>query len=432
MNLLPAPSSAADDALAVVRALRAAGFIAFFAGGCVRDLLLQLDPKDYDIATDAPPTAVRGLFRRTQAVGQAFGVILVRQGTSVIEVATFRSDGAYTDGRRPDAVRFTTAEEDARRRDFTINGLFFDPIDQKVIDYVGGQADLSAKVIRAIGVADQRFGEDFLRLLRAVRFAARLGFTIEPATFAAVTRHAKSLKQISPERITDELRRMLTPVTRPTARRLLQLAGLEAVIFRHVPDRAGSDVFTRLAPDVPISFGLALAGLLVDPTSPPTAGQIRQWVQAMRQSLKISNDEAADLAGSLTFGHLLNNPTVAMQKRFLASPWSDNARRLLRAMGEEGPLAEPINLLRSRLIESAKGEIAPTPWVNGDDLVAAGLAPGRAFKRILDAVYDAQLEGRLADQSAAMRLALDLARASGDQTRPGAGTDSQRGSTPSD
>ena len=174
----------AEDALAVVQRLREAGHVAYFAGGCVRDMLLGLTPKDYDIATDAPPVRVRELFKNTQAVGAAFGVILVRQAKSVIEVATFRADLKYVDGRRPEGVVFTTAEEDAKRRDFTINGMFFDPVENKVIDYVGGQADLKNRVLRAIGEANHRFEEDHLRLLRAVRFAARFGLEIDPVTAA--------------------------------------------------------------------------------------------------------------------------------------------------------------------------------------------------------------------------------------------------------
>src|SRR5438067_13328797 len=165
--------------MAVLRGLREAGHVAYFAGGCVRDVLLGLEPKDYDVATDAHPQKVRSLFRSTAAVGQAFGVILVRLGKSVVEVATFRSDGRYVDGRRPEDVRFTTAEEDAKRRDFTINGLFFDPLEDRVIDYVGGQEDLTARRLRAIGDPWQRFEEDHLRLLRAVRFAARFDLEIE-------------------------------------------------------------------------------------------------------------------------------------------------------------------------------------------------------------------------------------------------------------
>src|SRR5688572_13668746 len=203
----PEIHSTRQDALAVVQRLRGAGHVAYFAGGCVRDLLLGLEPKDYDVATDAPPDRVRELFKRTQAVGQAFGVILVRVGRSQVEVATFRTDGTYLDGRRPSEVRFTTAEEDARRRDFTINGLFLDPMENdRIIDYVGGQEDLAARRLRAIGDPAARFGEDHLRLLRAVRFAARFSLEIAPATAMAIESKASSLKGISPERIAEELR----------------------------------------------------------------------------------------------------------------------------------------------------------------------------------------------------------------------------------
>src|SRR5438132_61390 len=204
------PKSTREDASAIVRRLRDAGHVAYFAGGCVRDMLLGLTPKDFDVATDAPPQRVRELFSNTQAVGAAFGVILVRHRTSVIEVATFRTDLQYKDGRRPEGVVFTTAEEDAKRRDFTINGLFMDPLDgDKVIDYVGGQEDLRSRTLRAIGEPNHRFEEDHLRLLRAVRFAARFDMTIEATTAQAIARHADHLKRISPERIAEELRMML-------------------------------------------------------------------------------------------------------------------------------------------------------------------------------------------------------------------------------
>src|SRR4051812_30998530 len=215
------PPSLREDAEAVLRRLREAGHVAYFAGGCVRDTLLGLQPKDWDVATDAPPQRVRQLFPRTQAVGAAFGVILVRQADSQIEVATFRTDVSYEDGRRPTAVKFTTAEEDAKRRDFTINGVFFDPIENKVIDYVGGQEDLKNKILRAIGEPNLRFEEDHLRLLRAVRFAARFDLSIDPTTTAAIKAHADNLKRISPERIADELRRMFASATRVHAHLLL-------------------------------------------------------------------------------------------------------------------------------------------------------------------------------------------------------------------
>ncbi|HMB96217.1 MAG TPA: 16S rRNA (guanine(966)-N(2))-methyltransferase RsmD, partial [Tepidisphaeraceae bacterium] len=250
-----------EDALAIVQQLREAGHIAYFAGGCVRDELLGIKPEDYDIATDAPPPRVRELFKNTQAVGAAFGVILVRHRGSIIEVATFRTDDAYHDGRRPSQVHFTNAEQDAKRRDFTINGIFLDPIENKVIDFVGGHEDLKAKRLRAIGEPDHRFEEDHLRLLRAVRFAARFDFAIEPATAAAIAKHAPHLKRISPERIADELRRMLAPPTRVAAWKLLGDFGLLPVIFRNLPEKSiwpppSEALFLHVAPEQPIAFSL--------------------------------------------------------------------------------------------------------------------------------------------------------------------------------
>src|SRR5436190_2622085 len=279
------PPCSREDALAVLLRLRRGGHVAYFAGGCVRDLLMGREPKDYDVATDAPPARVRELFANTQAVGAAFGVILVKHGRSTVEVATFRAEGAYTDGRRPDAVAFTDARTDAGRRDFTINGLFLDPEKREagsgkreeeivtrhgtVIDYVGGVSDLRANVLRAIGDARRRFAEDHLRLLRAVRFAARFGLTIEPGTAAAIRENAAKLKGISPERIADELRVMLTPPTRVGAWEMLGEFGLTEVIYRFLPRCGGGDwtgptIFERLAPGRAVSFGLALAAGVLD------------------------------------------------------------------------------------------------------------------------------------------------------------------------
>ena len=260
-----------EDAVAVVKRLRDAGHVAYFAGGCVRDTLLGLTPKDYDVATDAPPDRVRQLFSNTQAVGAAFGVILVRHRKSVIEVATFRTDLQYKDGRRPEGVVFTTAEEDAKRRDFTINGLFMDPLEgDKVIDFVGGQDDLRAKLIRAIGDPDRRFTEDHLRLLRAIRFAARFDFQIESRTGDAMAAHRRHLPRISPERIAEELRLMLTPPTRPRAWDELWIYHLVRDVFRYLPldeedhrvemmTSGLADLLPVLAPGRPVPFGLALA-----------------------------------------------------------------------------------------------------------------------------------------------------------------------------
>lgn len=299
-----------EDALAVVRRLRDAGHVAYFAGGCVRDQLLGLEPKDYDVATDAPPERVRQLFSNTQAVGAAFGVILVRQRKSQIEVATFRTDGKYLDGRRPEGVVFTTAEEDAKRRDFTINGLFYDPIEDRVIDYVGGQADLRNKILRAIGNPEERFEEDHLRLLRAVRFAARFGLQIEPATAAAIARHAEHLKRISPERIADELRLMLGDPTRTRAWPLLWQFALVDVIFRHLPTQTADalkpeqSVLMRLSPDEPMGLGEPLAAAILCYRWQRSGGRdLREFLgrqpaieaaNAMRLALRISNDEAEE------------------------------------------------------------------------------------------------------------------------------------------
>jgi poly(A) polymerase len=428
----PASSSARDDALAVLQRLRDSGHVAYFAGGCVRDLLLGAQPKDYDVATDAPPQKVRQLFRNTQAVGAAFGVILVRQGRSQVEVATFRADAGYDDGRHPTAVRFTTAEEDAKRRDFTINGLFLDPLrsGDQVIDYVGGQADIKARIVRAIGNPSDRFDEDSLRLLRAVRFAARLNFTIDPTTSEAIKRHAPELKRISPERIADELRIMLTPVTRNNAWRLLWDLDLIGVVFRFLISNAKdvrptrSFLFDKINPESPIPFGLALAGAIVcyrlqidnnlaDIRTlffPPT---VNVAVRVMRQALKISNEESEQIRGTLAgIDPLLHDdfPRVATLKRFLAEPTASLSRHLMQALAAQGHQIDRIAALERDLQQLEKTEFAPTPLITGDDLTAQGLQPGPLFKRILTEVYDAQLESRISTRDQAIILAMSIAK----------------------
>ena len=418
-----------DDALAVLKRLREAGHVAYFAGGCVRDELMGLVPKDYDVATDAPPQRVRELFTSTQAVGAAFGVILVRHRRSVVEVATFRADVSYEDGRHPTAVRFTTAEEDAKRRDFTINGLFLDPVENRVIDYVGGQADIRSRVIRAIGDPSHRFDEDHLRLLRAVRFASRFDFQIEPNTATAIERHAPKLARISPERIADELRAMLTPTSRRAAWQSLVRFRLDEVIFRFLelpwspahPEVRGHRslaLFERVAPREAISFGLSLAATTLEYAAQrlPHLGEFewlwqklttRGTVKAARAALRISNDESDEMEGTL-YGveHLLasESHSVAALKRFLARPTARSSRVLARAIAECGLFVERVRSLEQRLDELEKTEVAPAPLVNGDDLVARGLSPGRAFKRALDFVYDEQLEGRVTTREQALEL----------------------------
>ena len=443
---LKLPSEHAD-ALAVVRRLREAGHVAYFAGGCVRDMLMGLTPKDYDVATDAEPARVRQLFTRTQAVGAAFGVILVRHGRSQIEVATFRTDLEYTDGRRPEGVRFTTAEEDAQRRDFTINGLFFDPSDEQVIDHVGGRADMESKTLRAIGDPDARFAEDHLRLLRAVRFAARFDLQIEPRTDAAIRRSAPHLVRISPERIAEELRVMLTPPTRGRAWTMLRDYQLDDVVFRFLtvpwppphPEIAGHRrdlFFDRVQVGTPIPFGLALAAATLDHLALrlPHLGEwrrlwdevtVRQMVKAVRQALRVSNDEADTMEGTLYGLEFLlrgEGHTIAALKRFLARPTAGMTRALLGALPAEFVTEVDHDALEHRLQELEQSEVAPVPLVNGDDLTAAGLRPGPLFKRVLDQVYDAQLEDRVTTRDEALSMAMELARQSrGDESRRPAG-----------
>ena len=426
------PPCAREDALAVLTRLREAGHVAYFAGGCVRDELLGLTPKDYDVATDAPPDRVRTLFTNTQAVGAAFGVILVRHKTSVVEVATFRTDGKYLDGRRPEAVTFTTAEEDAKRRDFTINGMFLDPIENKVIDYVGGQEDLKNKVLRAIGDPNHRFEEDHLRLLRAVRFAARFDLQMEPLTAKAIAAHGEHLRRISPERIAEELRLMLTPITRVNAWRMLWEFRLIHVILRTLPERPVDALpegdnrwppIIELEPSQPVSFALALATIVLcyrmaDHHTEPTVAllgepEVRRSVQACRTSLRISNEEADSMHGCLSLSPLLqeNAPSVAMMKRFLAKPTSRDARRLLEALAiADKALRHRGQWLQQRFSELLRDDVAPTPLVTGDDLTDAGLKPGPRFKVALDQTYDAQLEGRVTTRKEAIELAIGIAK----------------------
>ena len=424
----PTPQKHADrdDALAVVKRLREFGHVAYFAGGCVRDQLLGLTPKDFDVATDAPPSRVRELFTNTQAVGAAFGVILVRHGKSVVEVATFRTDLKYVDGRRPEGVVFTTAEEDAKRRDFTINGMFFDPIANKVIDYVGGQRDLKYKCLRTIGDPNERFEEDHLRLLRAVRFAARFDLEIKGETAHAIAAHREHLKRISPERVAEELRLMLTSLTRVRAWRELLRFGMLPVILRYLPEthekpRHPRFIFEFLSPGRPVAFGLALAALALDfragaraeiTTELFEAREARRSVQACRTALKISNNEAEMMEAVTHVAPLLSDrePSVATMKRFLATRYAAEAREMLKAVAAEGAHRSRIQWLEEQFEAISSQGVAPPPLITGDDLTAAGMTPGPVFKRVLDAVYDAQLEDRVKSKEEAMRLAMELAR----------------------
>lgn len=399
-------------ALNVVRTLREQGHVAYLAGGCVRDEVLGLRPQDYDVATDARPETIRALFKRTSEVGAHFGVVLVREGPAIVEVATFRSDGPYSDRRRPEQVHFSSPEEDARRRDFTINALFLDPLAPgdpggRVIDFVGGRADLDARLIRAVGDPDARFQEDDLRTLRAVRFAARLGFEIEPSTAEAIRRHAGDLRGISRERIGDEMRRMLVHPTRGRAVRLLQALALDAPVLTE--PRSGSEPLRVAGLSPTAEFSCILAAWTLDRGGGRVPGAAADHVGRWRAALCLSNKERDDLLGILTGIARLKEEWpaagVARQKRMAASDWFLSA---VEVIGTTHPEISQGVARRREELAGTPGGLSPAPLLTGDHLIEAGMPPGPAFKRVLDLVYDAQLEGRVADFSQAVELARGL------------------------
>lgn len=409
-----------DAATHIVRVLGEAGHIAYFAGGCVRDELLDLVPTDYDVATDAIPTRIAELFPRTAHVGASFGVMLVKIGRVVVEVATFRADGEYSDKRRPDSVRFSSPEEDAQRRDFTVNALFLDPMVQArdgsaaIIDHVGGVPDLSARVLRAVGNPDARLNEDHLRALRAARLAAKLEFTIDPATANAIRTHAAELAGVSRERIGEELRRMLAHPTRARAARLLRELALEAPILnlRTSGDTTSFPRLTGLAPlDSMAVFPMALAAWILDldllNRVPDPAAQVRT-------SLCLANDDLALLRAILAHHQVAHAQWaaagVAQRKRWASSRGFTEALEVVRTTnpGLASDVARQIEGLAQTF-----GGLAPPPLLDGDQLLRLGLSPGPAFKVILDRVYDAQLEGRVRDLAGASALAMKVAQGGG-------------------
>lgn len=422
-------------ARALVDRLRAAGHVAYFAGGCVRDLVRGRTPKDIDIATDARPEEVRELFPRTYAVGAHFGVIVVLEGDWQFEVATFRSDGAYLDGRHPVAVNFSSPEEDARRRDFTINGMFFDPPNDTVIDFVGGRADLASRLVRAIGDPAQRFAEDRLRLLRAVRFATVLEFEIEPATWNAIARAADTINTISAERIREELVRIFLSRHRVRGWDLLDASGLMKAILPEVDALKGcaqppqfhpeGDVFqhTRLMlellPDE-VSLPLVLSVLFHDIGKPARAsvdesGRIRfsghdklgaTMTEELMHRLRFSRAEIEATVEAVDQHMVFKdvpNMRVARLKRFMARPHFADELELHRVdcLGSHGML-DNYEFLKRKSEEFANEPIIPPPLVRGDDLIALGMKPGPQFGEILEAVETRQLEGTLHDREEAL------------------------------
>ncbi len=425
------------DAHAVVDRLREAGHEAWFVGGCVRDELLGRTPREYDVSTAAHPHEVQALFARTVPVGVQFGVILVLTESGPVEVATFRSDDAYVDGRRPTGVRYTTAREDAERRDFTINGLFMDPATGEVIDHVHGREDLRAGVIRAIGEPRERFREDKLRLLRAVRFSATLGFTIEPATWAAVRELASSIGQVSWERIQAELSRILVSGRAAHGFRLLHEAGLLREILPEITAMEGVEQPPEFHPegdvlvhtfltlekldDLPAAertLEVALGALLHDVGKPPTfsvAERIRfdghdklgatmsdEILRRLRYPNHVTEQVTELVARHMAFAQI-RDWREAKLRRFLLHPLADLHLRLhqvdcLACHGNLDTWRWCLERREQFLAEKPR----PPRLLTGDDLIAAGHAPAPLLGRILAAVDDERLEGRLATREEAL------------------------------
>jgi poly(A) polymerase len=462
--MTPTPTER-EFAVEVVRRLRAAGFEALWAGGCVRDELLGQAPKDYDVATSALPEEVRRLFRRTVAVGEAFGVVEVlgprTSGSPLkVQVATFRSDGAYSDGRRPDAVTFSSAREDAERRDFTINGMFFDPLENRLIDYVGGQDDLRSRVLRAIGDPALRIAEDKLRMLRAVRLAARFDFAVDPAADDAIRRMAPEIVVVSAERVADEFRKMLVDRNRARAMRLFMELGLAKPLLPELPPMCGLPqglpradgpglpppgmpavtdwpsgdlwehvllVLDRLG-DEP-SFPLAFAALLHDVGKPRTVGRTperytfyghehvgRRMASEICLRLKTSNEERERVEWLVEKHQILadvRQMRTSKVKTLLAHP----AIRDLLALHRADALAsdksdDHVVYCEQLLREWSADDLNPAPLLTGHDLQRAGVAPGPIYKRLLDAVREGQLEGTIKTPQAARELVDGLLDAS--------------------
>jgi len=392
-----------STALWVVRRLREAGFEALLAGGCVRDMLLGRRCSDYDIATNATPEQVSRLFRRVLLIGAKFGVAMVVHKGRTVEVTTFRSDLSYSDGRRPDGVRFSTAREDAMRRDFTINGMFYDPVARDVIDYVGGRADLDRGLVRTIGRPDERFSEDYLRMIRAVRFAVRLGFRIAPATRQAVARHAGKIASISGERICDELSKMLAASSAGEAAALLGKLGLaRAILPELVEGGLWKSAERRLAAIARRhDLTLAMGALLMDVPPAAIRKRLRTW------------GAANDLRDSLCF--LSKNRDAWREavelplcdfKRLMANDDFPHLRTLwrIREKEETGKQTRARRIAR-RIAGIDPARIAPAPLLTGDDLRNMGMRESPALGKILRTVYDAQLNEDVATRRDARALA---------------------------
>ena len=439
LTACPAASSRKDQMTAqrlardIIDRLRDLGHEAYLAGGCVRDMFLGRAPKDYDVATDALPEQIEACFPDSLAVGAKFGVVLVRSGEARVEVATFRRDHDYRDGRRPESVSFTrSAKEDVQRRDFTINGLLLDPLEGKYHDYVGGRGDLESRLIRAIGDPSERFTEDKLRMLRAVRFAAGLGFDIENQTKEAIQARSKEIGEISVERIRDEISRILTEGGARRGFELLDETGLLGAVLPEVEAMKGvpqppefhpeGDVWTHTLlmleqldnPSVTLAFGV----LLHDVGKPATIrfaerirfdGHVEEGVRLTVQILERLRYAKAEIeqVTALVQHHMRCGHVTRMRestlKKFLRLPAFGEHLELHRldCLSSHRNLTN-YDFVRGKQAELPKEKLRPLRLITGEDLIAAGYAPGPAFKKILTAVEDAQLEGRLGTKAEAV------------------------------
>lgn len=450
-----------EFSISIIHSLRGHGHQAYLVGGCVRDILLGREPADYDVATSAVPDEVMRIFPDAYGVGAQFGVVLVPAGdvasnvstaekigrdvacyvspskTNTVEVATFRSDIGYSDGRHPDEVRFSkNPREDVQRRDFTINGMMLDPVGDDVLDFVGGQRDLKAKVVRCIGEPDHRFGEDKLRMLRAVRFAARFGFEIEPATFTAIRKLASEIRQVSRERVRDELTKMLTEGQARQAFLLLDGTGLQHEVLPEIEAMKGvaqppqfhpeGDVFvhTLLLLEKlphPCSMALAWGALLHDVGKPPTfrvaPDRIRfdghvdvgvKMAEEICRRLRFSTDDTkrilALVDNHMRFAHAMRMSESTF-KKFVRMPHFDEHLELHRldCLASYGDLTT-YDFTRNKMAAMTPEAMRPAPLVTGEDLIAAGHVPGPRFKEILSLVEDGQLEGRLRSREEALQF----------------------------
>jgi poly(A) polymerase len=401
-------------AVQLVSKLRAAGFEAFWAGGCVRDKLLGRTPKDYDVATNATPPQIRELFgqRRTLAIGAAFGVITVLgpESAGMIEVATFRKDAAYSDGRHPDHVTFSSAREDAARRDFTINGLFYDPLEEQVIDYVGGQEDLALRRIRAIGNPRERIAEDKLRMLRAIRFSATFDFTLEEETQAAIREMAGQINVVSPERIAMEMRRMLVDPSRVASVRLLLATNLAQVVLPEIvlpSPVAGEGQGVRADR---LENALTVLGRLKDPTFPLALAALLHTVsdsagvKDVSRRWKLSNKETERAVWLVENQRAIINPQAmkwsALQP-FLIAEGINDLLELMEATSPEGDQAAAHCL---NLLLQPPEILDPPPLVTGEDLIQLGIPQGPEYKIILQKIRDAQLDQIIHSRQDALSL----------------------------